>query len=55
MEVHQGTRLCTSLYSLIQGYRTFGYFLVLPCTVMYPLTGNQGIAVMEIRVCTGSY
>ncbi len=54
-EIHQGTRLCTSLYRLIQVYRTFGYFIVLPCTVMYPVTGNQGIAVLEIRVNTGMY
>ncbi len=37
------------------GYRTFGYFIVVPCTVMYPLTGNQGIAVSEIRVNAGMY
>jgi hypothetical protein len=45
MEVHQGTRLCTSLYRLIQGTGL----------LMYPLTGHQEIAVFEIRVCTGSY
>jgi hypothetical protein len=38
------------LYSLVQGYRTFGYFIVLPCTVMYRVKRNQGIAVSEIRV-----
>ncbi len=54
-EIHQGTRLCTALYLLIQGYRTFGYFIVLPYIVMYPLTGNQGIAVSEIRVNAGMY
>ena len=38
----------TRRYIKVQGF-------VLPCTVMYPLTGNQEIAVLEIRVCTGSY
>ncbi len=43
------------MYLLIQVYRTFGYFIVLPCTVMYRVTGNQGIAVSEIRVNDGMY
>ncbi len=30
---------------VIQVYRTFGYFIVLPCTVMYRVTGYQGINV----------
>ncbi len=34
---------------------TFGYFIVLPCTVMYQVTGNEGISVLEIRVNAGMY
>ncbi len=60
--VQQGRRQYKALYLdvppctvVIQGYRTFGYFIVLPCTVMYPLTGNQGIDVSEVRVNAGMY
>ena len=35
-EVHEGTRPCTALYLHIQGYRTFWYCLVPPCTTSYP-------------------
>ena len=36
MEVHEGTRPCTALYLHIQGYWTFWYCLVPPCTASYP-------------------
>ncbi len=55
IQTHQGTRPCTSSYRLIQVYWTFGYFIALPCTVMYRVTGNQGFAVSEIRVNDGMY
>jgi hypothetical protein len=60
--VQQGRRQYKALYLdvppctvVIQGYRTFWYFIVLPCTVMCLVTGNQGIAVSEIRVNAGMY
>jgi hypothetical protein len=58
--VQQGRRQCKALYldvppctAEIQGYRTFGYFIVLPYTVMYRVTGNQDTAVSEIKVNAG--
>ncbi len=48
--VQQGRRQYKALYLdvppctvVIQVYKTFGYFIVLPCTVMYRVTGNEGI------------
>ncbi len=54
-EVQSLVPWCICLYRLIQGYRAFGYFIVLPCTVMYRVTGNQGIGVLEIRRNDGMY
>jgi hypothetical protein len=51
-QVYNGVLICIPVGSRHE--RTFGYFLVLPCTVMYPLTGNREIAVLEIRICTAS-
>ncbi len=55
--IHEGTRpsSCAAFCCLIQGYRTFGYFLVLQCTAMYQDTGFQGITVLEIRIKAGMY
>ncbi len=54
-EVQSLVPWCICLYLLIHGYRTFGYFIVLPCTVMYRVTGNQGLGVLEIRRNDGMY
>jgi hypothetical protein len=40
---------CTFLYRLIQGYRTFGYFIVLPCTVLYPLTDCNEVLCLKTQ------
>ncbi len=49
---------CTFWYHLIQGYRTFGHFLVLPCPalyVMYPLADLKEIFLAESTVHAGIY
>jgi hypothetical protein len=60
--VQQGRRQYKAVYLdvppctvVIPVYGTFGYCIVLPCTVMYRVTGNQGNAVSEIRVNDDMY
>ncbi len=40
---------CTFLYCLIQRYRTFGYFIVLPCIVLYPLTDFKEVLCLKAQ------